>query len=697
MKKVLLLLIALTFITHQSNSQELWGMSFGGSQDLGTIFKVNSDGSNHTIVHVFTNDFDGHEPQYFKLCEGDNNKLYGMTAKGGLADGGILFEYDPTTDTYTKKIDFAYDSVDAKAPYGGLMLASNNKMYGVSRNGGANNNGVLFEYDYHNNTYTKLNDFNLSTTGSNPTGNLLEASDGKLYGMSSLGGPAGDGAIYRYDIDANSFNIVIYFGTTNGANPYGELVETSDNKLYGMTSRGGTNDMGVLFEYDLSTTTYTKKIDFDGTTKGKYPYGGISIGDDGKLYGVTRQGGTNNQGILFKFDQSINSFTELQDFSTAFGTNPYGTMLLKSDGKFIGLTSNTVYEYDPTLNVLEKKQDLAGTARGSIMMASNGKYYTGTLNGGHNNQGVVQEYDSNSNTLSTVYSFNSVYKGKYPTDGLVLASDDKLYAVTWEGEQSATSKLKGTLIRIDPLTEEVNIIYDFNLASNGLFPYRAPIQASNGFLYGQASEGGVNDNGVIYKFDINTDTYTKLFDFDPNDGISANNGWRPNGRLIEASNGKLYGVAANGGAYNDGVIYEYDMDTDTYTRKVNFSQSFGKAPQGLMEASNGKIYGCTSIGGAYGSGVMFEYIPGEATYTVLVDFGGTESAKLSSNAGVPSNGKNPFGNLTEASNGKLYGMTYQGGTNNFGIIYEYDFNTNTYTKKIDFDGTNNGSNPGGDL
>ena len=57
---------------------------------------------------------------------------------------------------------------------------------------------------------------------------------------------------------------------TNGAHPGGTLIQASDGKLYGMTGAGGSNDIGVAFVYDISTSTYTKLSDFNGDNGG-YP------------------------------------------------------------------------------------------------------------------------------------------------------------------------------------------------------------------------------------------------------------------------------------------------------------------------------------------------------------------------------------------------------------------------------------------
>ena len=60
-----------------------------------------------------------------------------------------------------------------------------------------------------------------------------------------------------------------------------------------MTSAGGANNDGVIFQYNLSTSTYTKLIDFTGTSGaaiGANPYGSLIQASDGNLYGMTYAG-----------------------------------------------------------------------------------------------------------------------------------------------------------------------------------------------------------------------------------------------------------------------------------------------------------------------------------------------------------------------------------------------------------------------
>ncbi len=138
-------------------------------------------------------------------------------------------------------------------------------------------------------------------------------------------------------------------------------------------------------------------------------------------------------------------------------------------------------------------------------------------------------------------------------------------------------------------------------------------------------------------------------------------------------------MTSSGGALSGGAIFEWDPATNIYTKKIDFDYSTtGGFPQGSLTLSGGKFYGMTNSGGVNGYGVIFEWDPATNTYTKKYDFSLT-------------NGSSPYGSLT-LSGGKFYGLTYSGGTYGKGVIFEWDPATNTYTKKFDFNGTN-GSNP----
>ncbi len=77
-------------------------------------------------------------------------------------------------------------------------------------------------------------------------------------------------------------------------------------------------------------------------------------------------------------------------------------------------------------------------------------------------------------------------------------------------------------------------------------------------LYGMTSEGGASGDGIIFEWNTEKDTLIKKIDFN-----RADNGRLPNGVLVMADNGKLYGMTPFGGEYNDGVLFEWDPVTDS--------------------------------------------------------------------------------------------------------------------------------------
>ena len=110
---------------------------------------------------------------------------------------GAIFNYNVSTSTFTKRIDF--NASNGGSPNGSLMLAANDNLYGLTTSGGISNGGTLFEYNFATAVYTKKIDLNAST-GTAPSGAMIEAIPGKLYGLTRTGGTASLGTIFSYAI-----------------------------------------------------------------------------------------------------------------------------------------------------------------------------------------------------------------------------------------------------------------------------------------------------------------------------------------------------------------------------------------------------------------------------------------------------------------------------------------------------------------
>jgi len=364
---VLTYIFTLNFIlAGNTQTDEFWGMTRYGGTGNGVIFKTNNTGDAYTIVHHFSGP-DGSFPE--GSLTWFNGKLYGMTNAGGATGLGVIFEIDPSTQpaTFTKKIEF--DDINGAGPSGSFTVF-NNQLWGLTKNAGPNNLGNLFKYEPSTNTCTSMYEFPLGSSstlfpnGRNPYGDLT-VFNGKLYGMTHSGGVRGDGVIFEYDPTsgtfANRFSFDQSTPTFTGAHPFGSLT-VFNNKLYGMTSQGGSNNNGSILEFDPSTNpgTYTRKASFISSLNGSVPSGNITVYNN-KFYGMTRLGGNSLSGIIFEYDPANTNpdpIVKLFDFVGENGNRPNGSLLLYNN-KFYGLTteggfSGVLFEFTLPNNYLIK-------------------------------------------------------------------------------------------------------------------------------------------------------------------------------------------------------------------------------------------------------------------------------------------------------------------------------------------------------
>jgi uncharacterized repeat protein (TIGR03803 family) len=691
--KKLLFTIAVVISTLSSFAQtQLYGTtSYGGANSLGAIFKTDGSGDNVTVQHSFVDGEPGY-PLYSKMVQTSDGMFYGVTGNGGANGFGVIFQYNSTTNTWTKKYDFD-GTANGSYPYGSLMLASDGMLYGMTSSGGANGMGVIFQYNPTTNTYTKKFDFDAIANGSNPYGSLMQASDGMLYGMTSQGGANAAGVLFHYNLTTNTYTKKFDFdGTANGSFPNGALMQAADGMLYGMTRYGGANELGVLFQYNPASNIYTKKFDFDGLLHGSRPVASLIQATDGMLYGTTNTGGVSDSGVIFQYNPVANTCTRKFNFGgAANGSSPYCTLLLATDGKLYGMTADggagiymgVIFQFNIATNTYTKKFDFNGTANGnapygSLMQAADGMIYGMTTGGGAYNYGVIFQYNPVLSACNKKYDFGNNPHGNVPFGSLMQATDGKLYGMTrTQGQYNV-----GVIYQYDPATNIYTKKFDFDNTTNGGIPRGALMQASDGKLYGMANSGGANALGVLFQYDPVANTFTKKFDFD-----GTANGSLPYGALMQATDGKLYGTTSAGGANNLGVLFQYNPSTNAYTKKFDFDGTAnGSAPFGnLMQATDGKLYGMTTAGGANGFGVIFQYDPVGNNFVKKFDFNGA------------SNGSSPYGSLIQANDGMFYGLTYGGGINALGVLFQYNSASNTCINKIDFEGTTNGSYPWGTL
>lgn len=595
------------------NDGKLYGMTAGGGlYNRGVIFSIDPITSFYTIVKNFDGTYGG-DPSG-GLTEGVDGKLYGMTRGGGLYSAGVIFSFDVNTSTYTKLKDF--NTVDGNYPVGSLTLATDGKFYGLTHSGGSQNSGVIFSFNPLTNLYIKIADLTAST-GSYPYGSLLEATNGKLYGMAISGGIFDNGTVFYFDPSTSAVIKIKDLNTSSGYGPFGSLTQGIDGKIYGMTKEGGSHGAGVIFSVDLSMNIYSKLHELSYSSAG-VPYGSLIFDQNGKMYGTTASGGSYNSGIIFSFDQANNAFIKLKDFGSPNGLNPMGSLIQASDKKLYGTTTSggvnsggVIFSYSLATGTFSKLKDFPVSFNPSskLLEGSDGKLY-GVSSYSENQTGVLYSFDRLNMALNTLVEFNvNSSLGSQPFGALVQSTNGKLYGMTYTGG----NENKGVIYSFDPTSSTYNKVKDFN-GLDGSYPVGNLIEV-NGKLYGMTSSGGSENAGVLFSFDPVNSIYNVL------KNLEINEGGYGNGSLLLTTNGKLYGMTTAGGDNNYGVIFSFDISTNIYAKLKSFSGPDGSYPFGtLIQAKNGKLYGMTRSGGLFDLGVVFSFDPTTSVYTKLKDF-----------------------------------------------------------------------------
>ncbi len=235
--------------------------------------------------------------------------------------------------------------------------------------------------------------------------------------------------------------------------------------------------------------------------------------------------------------------------------------------------------------------------------------------------------------------------GGNPSASLMLATDGSLYGVAAGGGSSGD----GVFFRITPSGVQ-SVLHNFAGGTDGTFPRSAPVQASDGNLYG-TTEGTLSagSGATIYRYTA-TGAFSTIYQFDENTGTIA--------PLIQGTDGNLYGTAYYSGPGFCGSVFKM-----TRAAVLLMSYSFpcgegGANPAGpLLQAADGNFYGTTEQGGSLASGIVFKMTP-KGRVSILYNFKGG------------SDGAFPDAGLVQGTDGMLYGTTGGGGSAGFGTLFQ---------------------------
>jgi uncharacterized repeat protein (TIGR03803 family) len=314
-----------------------------------------------------------------------------------------------------------------------------------------------------------------------------------------------------------------------------------------------------------------------------------------------------------------------------------------------------------------------GYPTGNSIISYGGFLYGITFTGGLATGGTMFKIKSDGTGYQKLYDFSGDI-GTYPA-GRLITDGTYMYGMAWGGGTS----YYGNLFRIN--TDGTGYIPTFYFGGQTTGRDIPGTMVTDGtFFYGMTSFGGVSDSGVIFKIKPDGTGYVKLMDFN-----GYPNGKNPRGSLYFDGT-YLYGMTFAGGTiYSSGTLFKIKTDGTGYVKMHDFGGTYDASHPWRSLISDGTyLFGMSEYGGNSNKGTIFKIKTDGTSYQRIYDFNGTVS------------GSKPHGSLIYDGT-YLYGMTYQGGANNYGTLFKIKADGTGFVKLLDFNGSANGANPDGDL
>lgn len=235
----------------QGKDGALYGTAVdGGSADLGTVFKLNTDGSGFQVLHNFTGSSDDGENPCWGLLQGRDGVLYGTTVYGGVNGVGTVFKIN--TDGTGFNVLYSLASTgNGRIPQAPLFQGSDGYLYGTTGYGPSgtdlNGSGTIFKIKTDGTGYAVIHTFGGSSDGNTPMAALTQDSTGALYGTAAGGGTGGQGTTFKINTDGSGFQLLHSFSGTGGegSGPWA-LCLAKNGSFYSTTWGGGTSSQGTL-------------------------------------------------------------------------------------------------------------------------------------------------------------------------------------------------------------------------------------------------------------------------------------------------------------------------------------------------------------------------------------------------------------------------------------------------------------------
>lgn len=490
----------------------------GGKNGFGAIYKYEIDSNKIQYLADFNGD-NGKNP-IIKMTKALNGNFYGVIKTGGKYDKGIIYEFNPVNNKITKKIDF--NGINGEFPHNPFTLSTNGNLYGLTNTGGQLGFGVLFEYNPNTNTLKTIHDFD-KNSGLNPIGNLSISNGNKLYGMCKADTNSNyAGYIFEYNLDSESFilkheflNDSIQFGI-----PQTGFSDIQNGWLFGMLHNKNQPFFCYnIVEYNPLLDSIIYRIigfnndkeddDIQVTQSGKKMLFFSSISKSLDIYS------SNFNTHLLGYQISSHYIRHLCFGEPARYIAPG---IEYKGGYLIPITNigrydvGILYNLDDSLysrKTLINFENYTGVVALDEIIYNDYKTYTIFCEKGKYGAGCILEYDLISKT-QTNYPIDSVNSGMAYLKP--VKKDNKIY---WISKNDSTYKT--IIISFDLKSKAINTEYVFidSLCSN----FAQLILGKNNNLWALFQYGGPKDRGGILEYNTSKKQVVSIYHFEQDDYI----------------------------------------------------------------------------------------------------------------------------------------------------------------------------------
>jgi uncharacterized repeat protein (TIGR03803 family) len=653
----------------------------GGSSNYGTVFSINTNGSGFQVLHSFTgNDVDGQNP-YSGLTL-DGSSLLGTTENGGSGFGGTIYSINTDGSGYQVLHSFAAGGQDGFWPMAGLTLVGST-VFGTTQYGGSQYSGTLFSMNVNGSGYQVLHAFqDTGTDGQNPATDLTVVGS-TLVGATPYGGLNDGGTVFTINTDGSDYQIVHLFGSVDedGGGPFAGWTLVGST-LYGATLGGGTNGDGTVFSVKPDGSDYEIQYSFGATdSDGQEPASGLTLGGS-TLYGVTLAGGSYGDGAIFSLSGVTPNF-----------------MVTASNGSPAYAVGGPAVAVDSGVTVSSTDTDLTG----ATVTISPGTRQSGDLLNFVNQNGISGNYSGGVLTLSgsaTPAQYEAALQSITFSSTSTSTTTRSIAIVAVDGDLVSNSAAEQVVIDAPVVTQSgttstflvggVAVAVDVGLAVgyDQTDLTGATVTISSGTLQSGDTLLFMDQNGISGSYSAGTLTLTGTATVANYQLALQSVGFSSTSTSTTA---RSIAIVANDGVLDSNAAAEsvavaiavpvVGVPFQTVYTFGDFSNTGGYLRANLT-AVGSTLFGTGEYGGSGGDGTIFS-----------INADGSGAHVLHAFTGTGTDGANPLASLTLVGS-TLFGTTEGGGSDGDGTVFSINTDGTGYRVLYSFTGTgSDGANP----